>query len=70
LRDDRTFKLYETVGRLLRKHDHEQISVAQLTQTAGVSVGAFYRRYRDKATLSYQPPRVTAAGKIAPKRPK
>ena len=48
LQDDRRFKLYETVGRLLRNHDHEQVSVAQLTQAAGVSIGAFYRRYRDK----------------------
>jgi AcrR family transcriptional regulator len=48
LLDHSTFKLYEAAGRLLREHDHEQMSVAQLTRVAGVSVGAFYRRYRDK----------------------
>jgi AcrR family transcriptional regulator len=48
LLDHSAFKLYEAAERLLQDHDHEQISVAQLTLAAGVSVGAFYRRYRDK----------------------
>lgn len=41
-------KLHEAACRLLRDHDHELMSVAQVTKAAGVSVGAFYRRYPDK----------------------
>ena len=48
LRDPSTYKLYKAACRLLRDQDHEQMSVAQLTKAANVSVGAFYRRFRDK----------------------
>ena len=48
LRDQRTFNLHRAGVRLLDAHDHEQVSVAQLAQEAGISVGAFYQRFPNK----------------------
>lgn len=48
LRDQSTYKLYTAACRLLRDHDHEQMSVAQVTKAAGISVGGFYRRFPNK----------------------
>ena len=48
LRDQRTFNLHRAGVRLLAAHDHEQVSVAQLAEGAGISVGAFYQRFPNK----------------------
>jgi AcrR family transcriptional regulator len=48
MRDQRTFNLHLAAHRLLADHDHEQISVAQLSREAGISVGAFYQRFPNK----------------------
>ena len=45
LRDQRTYNLHRAAHRLLANHDHEQISIAQLSREAGISVGAFYQRF-------------------------
>ena len=40
--------LIKTGFQLLKKHDFSSITVAQLSQSAGYSVGAFYTRFRSK----------------------
>jgi|SRR5271165_3514031 len=48
MQDQRRYELYRAGCRLLARHDHEQISVAQIARAAGISVGAFYQRFPDK----------------------
>jgi AcrR family transcriptional regulator len=43
--------LIETCFDLLQERDFDQISIAELTQRAGYSVGAFYARFRSKDEL-------------------
>ena len=43
--------LIETCFLLLREKDFDEISIAELAQTAGYSVGAFYARFRSKDEL-------------------
>jgi AcrR family transcriptional regulator len=48
MQDGKRLKLYETVCPMLAQQDYDQISVAQITRAAGISVGAFYERFADK----------------------
>ena len=54
LAESKTLALYREGRRLLAGHDYDQISVSQVSKAAGISVGAFYVRFRDKgAFLSF-----------------
>ncbi|KCZ65915.1 hypothetical protein L53_00990 [Hyphomonas sp. L-53-1-40] len=48
LGETKTLKLYQEGVYLLAQSDFEQISVAQFSKVAGISVGAFYVRFSDK----------------------
>ena len=52
IKQSRSMKTYDALIRtgfnLLKKHDFDSITVAQLSQSAGYSVGAFYARFRSK----------------------
>jgi AcrR family transcriptional regulator len=51
-RSERTYDaLIETAFKLLEKREFDDISIAELTQEAGYSVGAFYARFRSKDEL-------------------
>ena len=43
--------LIKTGFRLLKKRDFDSITVAELSKSAGYSVGAFYARFRSKEEL-------------------
>jgi AcrR family transcriptional regulator len=48
LQDGARWRIYEAGWRALNEADHEDVSVAHVAKAAGVSIGAFYRRYPDK----------------------
>lgn len=48
LGERKTFALYREGRSLLSRNDFEQVSISQLSKAAGISVGAFYVRFRDK----------------------
>ena len=48
LQDHRTWRLYEAGHSLFGKADYDAVSVAAITKEAGVSVGAFYERFKTK----------------------
>tara|TARA_R100001086_G_scaffold141445_2_gene74279 strand:+ start:682 stop:1434 length:753 start_codon:yes stop_codon:yes gene_type:complete len=48
LAETKTLALYQEGRRLLAGHDYDQISVSQVSKAAGISVGAFYVRFKDK----------------------
>ncbi|MAN45350.1 MAG: hypothetical protein CMF04_03990 [Hyphomonas sp.] len=51
LAETKTLALYREGRRLLASHDYDQISVSQVSKAAGISVGAFYVRFKDKDTF-------------------
>lgn len=51
LSEHKTLTLYREGRRLLAKLDCDEISVAQVCKAAGISVGAFYVRFKDKDTF-------------------
>ena len=48
LEDGARWRIYEAGWRALNEADHEDVSIVQVAKDAGVSIGAFYRRYPDK----------------------
>ncbi len=48
LQDHRTWRLYEAGHSLFGKADYDNVSVAAIAKEAGVSVGAFYERFKTK----------------------
>jgi AcrR family transcriptional regulator len=46
--DDRSRALYQAGYRLIGARDFEAVSVAQIAEAAGCSVGAFYQRFENK----------------------
>ncbi len=46
--DDRSRAIYEAGYRLIGGQDFEAVSVAQIAEAAGCSVGAFYQRFENK----------------------
>ncbi|MDP9103744.1 MAG: TetR/AcrR family transcriptional regulator [Pseudomonadota bacterium] len=54
LQDYRTWRLYMAGRELLADQDYDRIAVAKIASMAGVSVGAFYERFKSKdAFLSF-----------------
>ena len=43
--------LLNALNELLKEHFFEHISIAQLAEAAGVSVGTYYRRFKNKESL-------------------
>ena len=48
LEDGRRWRIYEAGWRALNEAGHEDVCIVQVAREAGVSIGAFYRRYPDK----------------------
>jgi|TARA_R100000501_G_C2630632_1_gene126118 AcrR family transcriptional regulator len=51
LAETKTLALYREGRRLLASHDYDQMSVSQVSKAAGISVGAFYVRFKDKSAF-------------------
>jgi AcrR family transcriptional regulator len=51
LQDGKRWRIYEAGWIALNDVDHEDVSIVHVAKTAGVSVGAFYRRFSDKASF-------------------
>ncbi|KCZ62141.1 hypothetical protein L53_12915 [Hyphomonas sp. L-53-1-40] len=48
LAESKTLALYREGRALLSRNDLDQVSISQVSKAAGISVGAFYVRFRDK----------------------
>ncbi|RAN36442.1 TetR/AcrR family transcriptional regulator [Hyphomonas pacifica] len=48
LAESKTLTLYREGRHLLARNDLDQMSISQVSKAAGISVGAFYVRFRDK----------------------
>ncbi|KCZ47208.1 hypothetical protein HY3_17030 [Hyphomonas pacifica] len=48
LAESKTLALYREGRSLLSRNDLDQVSISQVSKAAGISVGAFYVRFRDK----------------------
>jgi len=48
LAESRTLALYREGRSLLASYDYDHVSISQVSKAAGISVGAFYVRFRDK----------------------
>lgn len=48
LAESKTLALYREGRRFLAHQDYDQVSISQVSTAAGVSVGAFYVRFKDK----------------------
>lgn len=48
LAEPKTLALYREGGSLLARNDFDHVSISQVSKAAGISVGAFYVRFRDK----------------------
>lgn len=48
LAESKTLALYREGRHLLARNDLDQVSISQVSKAAGISVGAFYVRFRDK----------------------
>ena len=51
LEDGSRWRIYEAGWMALNDADHEDVSIVHVAKTAGVSIGAFYRRFPDKASF-------------------
>ena len=51
LEDGARWRIYEAGWMALNDADHEDVSIVHVAKTAGVSIGAFYRRFPNKASF-------------------
>lgn len=51
LAESKTLALYREGRSLLARKDLDQVSISQVSKAAGISVGAFYVRFRDKGAF-------------------